>query len=179
MNHSDMNPECSCLRQGFIVLARPTTPTRSSQSAFYNPPTRHNLKPAAVRSPSDDHPQPAAKGTSPIDQLPSVALVGPDQLEPRVPSRQFAQHQIGSAAVLVIRSVEDGKSAFNHILTDAEHKRFDIVLAHTIDRWSRSTLLFLKTFKQLSTNGVDLEIATEHIDFSMPEGKIHVIIGSK
>ena len=102
-----MNPGFRCLRQGFIVLAQPTVPTQPSQSAFYNPPTRQHHESVAVRRPSDDLQQPATEGISPIDQLTSVARIGPDQLEPRVPSRKFAQHQFGSIAVLDIRSVHD------------------------------------------------------------------------
>ena len=109
MNHGDMNPVFSCYWQGFIVLAQPTTPTQPSKSAFYNPPTRQHVKPVAVRRPSDDLQQPATEGTSPMDQLPSVAPIGPDQLEPRVPSHQFAQHQFGSVAVLDVRSVDDNR----------------------------------------------------------------------
>ena len=109
MDHRDMNPGFSCFRQGFIVLAQPTTTTQPSQSAFYNPPTREYLKSVAVWRPSDDLQQPATEDTSPIDQLTSVARIGPDQLEPRVSSRQFAQHEFGPVAVLDTRSVDDDR----------------------------------------------------------------------
>ena len=109
MNHRNMNPSFSCFRQGFVVLAEPTTPTQPSQSAFYNPPTRQHLKPVTVRRASDDLQQPATEGTSPIDQLPSVAPIGPDQLEPGVSPGQSAQHQFGSVAVLDIRSVDNDR----------------------------------------------------------------------
>jgi len=109
MNHRDMNPGFRCFRQGFIVLGQPTTPAQPGQSAFYDRPTRQHLKVVAVRRASHDLEQPATEGTSPIYQLPSVSPVGPDQLEPRVPSRQFAQHQFGSVAVLDIGSVDDDR----------------------------------------------------------------------
>ena len=109
MNHRDMNPGFSCFRQGFVVLTQPTRPTQPSQSAFYNPPTRQHLKAVAVRRPSDDLQQPATEGTSPVDQLPSIGPIGPDQLEPGVPAHQCAQHQFGSVAVLDVRSVDDDR----------------------------------------------------------------------
>ena len=109
MNHCDMDPGFSCFWQGFIVLAEPTRPTQPSQSAFYNPPTRQYLKSVAVWRSSDDLQQPTTEGTSPIDQLTSVARIGPDQLEPRVLSRKFAQHQFGPVAILDIRSVDDDR----------------------------------------------------------------------
>ena len=109
MNHGDMNPGFSCLGQGFVVLAQPTTPTQPSQSAFYNPPTRQYLKSVAVWRPSDDLQHPATEGASPTDQLTSVGRIGPDQPEPRVPSRKFAQHQFGPVAVLDIRSVDNDR----------------------------------------------------------------------
>ena len=109
MNHGDLNPSFSCLRQGFIVLAQPTTPPQPGQSAFDNPPARQHLELMAVWRPSDDLQQPATECTSPIDQLPSIAPIGPNQPEPRVFPYQFTQHQFGSVAVLDTGSVDDDR----------------------------------------------------------------------
>ena len=109
MNHGDLNPSFGGLGQGFIVLAQPTTPPQPSQSAFDNPAARQYLELMAVRRPSDDLQQPPTDYTSPIDQLPSIAPIGPNQLEPRVFPYQFAQHQFGSVAVLDTGSVDDDR----------------------------------------------------------------------
>ena len=58
------------------------------------------------------------------------------------------------------------------LLSDAEEKKFDIVLATKIDRISRSVLDYLDVDKKLTELGIDIVFATQNIDTTTPAGKM-------
>lgn len=57
------------------------------------------------------------------------------------------------------------------LLSDAEDKKFDIVLATKIDRISRSVLDYLDVDKKLTELGIDIVFATQDIDTTTYDGK--------
>ena len=69
---------------------------------------------------------------------------------------------------------EEGRSAhvdsikrrpvFRQLLEDAKQGHFDVVVVHTLDRWSRNLKVTLETVSQLSRNNVGLVSITENID---------------
>jgi site-specific DNA recombinase len=80
---------------------------------------------------------------------------------------------------------EEGKSArsdsldkrpeFNRLLTiDCEKKAFDVVVVHSLDRWSRNLWVTLQSFKQLADHGIAFCSITENIDYSTPEGRLFI-----
>ncbi len=77
---------------------------------------------------------------------------------------------------------EEGKSAhvdaitrrpvFRQLLEDAAKLEFDVVVVHTLDRWSRNLRVTLESLKTLSKYNVGLVSITENIDYSSPQGKL-------
>ena len=77
---------------------------------------------------------------------------------------------------------EEGKSAhvdaiarrpaFRQLLEDAANQDFDVVVVHSLDRWSRNLRVTLESLKTLSKYNVGLVSITENIDYSSPKGKL-------
>ena len=77
---------------------------------------------------------------------------------------------------------EEGKSAhveaisrrpaFRQLLDDASKDQFDVVVVHTLDRWSRNQRVMLESFSTLAKHNVSLVSITEQIDYSTPQGKL-------
>lgn len=77
---------------------------------------------------------------------------------------------------------EEGRSAryesirkrpvFKQMLEDAARGQFDIVLVHTLDRFSRNLKVLLEAVSILESHNVGLVSATESIDWSTPEGRM-------
>ena len=77
---------------------------------------------------------------------------------------------------------EEGRSAhsesinqrpvFKQLLEDARKKRFDIVVVHTLDRWSRNLRVTLESLKILAENDIGLVSITENIDYTTAQGKL-------
>ena len=77
---------------------------------------------------------------------------------------------------------EEGKSAhvdtirkrpvFKQLLEDAAKGEFDVVVVHTLDRWSRNARIALESQALLARNQVTLFSITEGIDWSTPEGRM-------
>jgi site-specific DNA recombinase len=83
-------------------------------------------------------------------------------------------------AVRVYR--EEGKSAhveaiarrpvFRQLLDDTSKNLFDVIVVHTLDRWSRNLKVTLETLSLLGKHNVGLVSITENIDYSKPEGML-------
>jgi len=74
---------------------------------------------------------------------------------------------------------DDGMSAYStrrpalqQLLTDAKAKRFELVLVHKIDRFSRNLKDLLMLVDELSSYGVAFKSATEPFDTSTSAGKL-------
>lgn len=77
---------------------------------------------------------------------------------------------------------EEGKSAhveaiarrpvFRKLLEDAAKGEFDVVVVHTLDRWSRNLKVTLETLTTLGRSKVGLISISENIDYSRPEGML-------
>jgi len=86
----------------------------------------------------------------------------------------------GWEAVQVYR--EEGKSAhvdaikkrpvFRQMLEDAGKRQFDVVVVHTLDRWSRNLRVNLEALAILIQHNVGLVSISENIDYSTPQGKL-------
>ena len=80
--------------------------------------------------------------------------------------------------------IEEGKSArsdsiekrlqFKRLLEDCRKRDFDVVVVHSLDRWSRNLRVTLESFKQLADYGIAFVSITENIDYSTPEGKLFI-----
>jgi DNA invertase Pin-like site-specific DNA recombinase len=77
---------------------------------------------------------------------------------------------------------EEGKSAhvdaiarrpvFRKLLDDITRHEFDVVVVHTLDRWSRNLKITLESLTILGKNNVGLVSIAENIDYSRPEGML-------
>ena len=77
---------------------------------------------------------------------------------------------------------EEGKSAhveaiarrpvFRQLLEDAKRGDFDVVVVHTLDRWSRNQRVTLETLGDLAKSNVSLVSITESIDYTTPQGRL-------
>jgi DNA invertase Pin-like site-specific DNA recombinase len=86
----------------------------------------------------------------------------------------------GWEAVHIYR--EEGKSAhveaiarrpvFRQLLDDAAKHKFDFVVVHTFDRWSRNMKVTMESFAILGKYNVGLVSISENIDYSTPQGKL-------
>jgi len=86
----------------------------------------------------------------------------------------------GWEAIRVYR--EEGKSAhveaiarrplFKQLLDDAAKHEFDLVIVHTLDRWSRNLKITLESLTILGRLNIGLVSISENIDYSRPEGML-------
>ena len=77
---------------------------------------------------------------------------------------------------------EEGKSAhvdaivrrpvFRKLLDDVTRHEFDVVVVHTLDRWSRNLKITLESLTTLGKHNVGLVSIAENIDYSRPEGML-------
>ena len=77
---------------------------------------------------------------------------------------------------------EEGRSArheavskrpvFNELLEDVAESKCDVVVIHTLDRFSRNLKVLLEALGTLGQHGVGLVSITENIDYSTPHGKL-------
>ena len=102
MNHSYVDPGLRCIGQSFVVLAQPTAPAEPRECSFNHPSSRQHLKVVAVPGAFDNLEGPACQGPDPLDQLSSIASIGPDQPHAGKPPYQFIDDQLRSISILDI-----------------------------------------------------------------------------
>ena len=110
MKHSYVDPGLRCIGQSFVVpvsstgqaLAQPTAPAEPRECSFNHPSSRQHLKVVAVPGALDNLERPACQGPDSLDQLSSIASIGPDQPHAGKPPYQFIDDQLGSISILDI-----------------------------------------------------------------------------
>jgi DNA invertase Pin-like site-specific DNA recombinase len=94
--------------------------------------------------------------------------------------REFCERQQWEIVNEFVDPGESGtttqRPAFQQMLYAARAQRFEIVVVHKIDRFSRSLLDALMTLGTLSKHGVGLRSVTEDFDFASPFGRIVLAI---
>ena len=83
---------------------------------------------------------------------------------------------------------EEGRSAHSdsiakrpvvrQLLDDAAQGKFDGVVVHPLDRWSRNARIALESLATLARNNVALASITENIEYSTAHGKLLMAISS-
>ncbi len=61
---------------------------------------------------------------------------------------------------------------FRKLLEGCKKNEYDVILVHSLDRWSRNLRVTLESFKILSENRIAFVSITENIDYSSPEGRL-------
>ena len=64
------------------------------------------------------------------------------------------------------------RPTFRQMLEDAQARKFDVVVTHTLDRFSRSLRVMLDAFHTFVRNDVTFVSITQEIDYSTPEGNL-------
>ena len=64
------------------------------------------------------------------------------------------------------------RPAFRRMLEDAETRKFDVVVTHTLDRFSRNLRVMQDAFHIFAQNDVTYVSITQEIEYSKPEGKL-------
>lgn len=82
--------------------------------------------------------------------------------------------------------VDEGKSArtdninrrpaFKEMVDDALAKKFDVLVVHKLDRFSRNLRITLEYFDKLLKAGVTFISINEQMDFTTPSGKVHLAL---
>ena len=65
----------------------------------------------------------------------------------------------------------EGRPVFRQLLGDTSRGLFDVVVVHTLDRWSRNQKVMLEAIDVLGRASVGLASITENIDYSTPHGR--------
>lgn len=68
------------------------------------------------------------------------------------------------------------RPAFRRLLDDVQAGRIQLIMVHTLDRWSRNVMVTLQTFRVLFEHHTAFLSLTEHIDYSTPEGRLQLTI---
>ncbi len=68
------------------------------------------------------------------------------------------------------------RPAFKKLLDDVQEGRVQIIIVHTLDRWSRNVMVTLQSFRILSQHQTAFVSLSEHIDYSTPEGRLQLTI---
>ena len=66
----------------------------------------------------------------------------------------------------------DGCPGLDQMLKDASRRKFDVIMAWSIDRVGRSLIDLLGTIQTLEACGVDLYLDQQSIDTTTPAGKL-------
>lgn len=81
-------------------------------------------------------------------------------------------HHVGSYVDEAISARTTDRPAFQQMIADARAGRFDIIVVHKLDRFSRSLTDMLLTLRELEQIGVTVVSVTEQFDFTTPIGKV-------
>src|SRR5437879_11480998 len=66
------------------------------------------------------------------------------------------------------------RPAFKRLLDDVQAGRVQVVMVHTLDRWSRNVMVTLQSFRILAEHQTAFISLSEHIDYSTPEGRLQL-----
>ena len=72
----------------------------------------------------------------------------------------------------VISGKTDSRPAFDKLLYDMRHRRFDGVVVYKLDRIGRSLQHLLQLFQEFKNRGIDFISVTQNINTDSPEGKL-------
>ncbi len=100
--------------------------------------------------------------------------------------RAFEEFCISKGWTVMGHYSEEGRSAwgesvssrptFRAMLEDAAQHKFDVVVTHTLDRFSRNLRVLLDSFHTLSQHNVTYVSIQQQIDYSTPEGRLFMMM---
>ncbi len=75
-----------------------------------------------------------------------------------------------------ITGTKENRDGFQRMLTACREGKVDIVLAKSITRFARNTLILLETVRELKSLGVDIQFEEEHINTLSEKGELMISI---
>lgn len=75
-----------------------------------------------------------------------------------------------------ITGTKENREGFQRMLTACREGKIDIVLAKSITRFARNTLILLSTMRELKSLGVDIQFEEEHINTLSEKGELMISI---
>ena len=156
MNHSYVDPRFRCIGQSFVVLAQPTAPAEPRECSFNHPSSRQHLKVVAVPRALHNLEHPACHGPDPLDQLSSIASIGPDQPHSGKSPSQFIDDQLRSISILNIGRMHHHRKQQPHgIYNDVSLSTVDL-LASVIATRPPFSVVFTDWLSMMAALGVGL-----------------------
>jgi len=86
----------------------------------------------------------------------------------------LASHIYSEEGVSAHTDSIEKRPQFKRLLKDCRDRAFDVVVVHSLDRWSRNLKVTLESFKILADNNIAFLSITENVDYSTPEGKLFI-----
>jgi len=100
VDHGESDHRFAAGREGFVILAEPAVLAEPAEGSFDDPaPWQHHER-RQVGVPFDDLKHPLAQRHRPVNELPRVACIRPDQFQSREFVFQFRHRQFGTIAIL-------------------------------------------------------------------------------
>jgi len=100
--------------------------------------------------------------------------------------RAFQALVQGRDWIAIKEYLEEGRSArtediskrpvFKELIADALDRKFDVLVVHKLDRFSRNLRITLEYFDKLLKAGVAFVSINEQMDFTTPSGKVHLAL---
>ena len=155
MNHGDVYPRQTRLRQLFVIFSQPSAPTQPSECSFNHPPAWQHFELMAVFRPLHNLQKPASETTSPIHQLSSIATVSPDQLKPRKSLIKLGQYELCSITILNVCPVNHHRHEQSYsVNNDLALAPVDL-LSCIIAPWPPLSVVFTDWLSMIPALGVD------------------------
>jgi DNA invertase Pin-like site-specific DNA recombinase len=108
---------------------------------------------------------------------------GQDPETQLVALREYAEHRgfvsVGEYVDIGISGSKDRRPQLDRLMTDARHRRFDVILVARFDRFARSTRHLVNALEEFQALGIDFVSLSESIDTSTPMGRmVFTVIGA-
>src|SRR6266566_9867123 len=68
------------------------------------------------------------------------------------------------------------RKRFKELLEDVAERRIQMVMVHSLDRWSRNVMVTLQSFRILAEHGTAFISLSENIDYTSAEGRLQLTI---
>jgi ABC-2 type transport system permease protein len=111
MAHSEIDPRLARLLRTLVIFAQSPVSAQPGERPLHDPAPFQNfelllLLLGLIRRPHDQLQDPVADPFGPLGDVAVVDPIGQDLLQPREPSHQLLQHQLGPVAILDARRVD-------------------------------------------------------------------------
>ena len=156
IDHGEIDHILAAFREHLVVFAHTPVSTDPGEGALDDPAVRKKFEANGIVRPLHDVEHPASQLFCPADEFPRVSAVGPDALQPRKQSPQFAQHEFGTIAILHIgRMHHDGQDQPQRVDDDVPLATLDL-LARVVTSAPPFSVVLTLWLSMIAAEGVGL-----------------------